>query len=134
MYGEKLELQYLNMISLCPTTINLSLVKLLVVFTIWNFLFQCFKSVMLYSIYAMMFNGMPIRRHYHLLIISMPTSETALQNLEDRVYTLNKGMYHFILDTLLKILYISIDEYSRNCVIINSMFYCLTNTRKYIYN
>ena len=57
---------------------------------------------MLYSIYAMMFNGMPIRRHYHLLIISMPTSETALQNLEDRVYTLNKGMYHFILDKLLK--------------------------------
>ena len=32
----------------------------------------------------------------------MPTSETALQNLEDRVYTLNKNLYHFILDTLLK--------------------------------
>ena len=62
----------------------------IVVFTIWNFLFQCFKSVMLYLIYAMMFNGMPIRRHYHLLIISMPTSETALQNSGDRVYTLDK--------------------------------------------
>ena len=67
-----------------------------------DFSFQCFKSVMLYSIYAVMFNGMPIIRHYHLLIISMPTSETALQNLEDRVYTLNKNLYHFILDTLLK--------------------------------
>ena len=67
-----------------------------------DFSFQCFKSVMLYSIYAVMFNGMPIIRHYHLLIISMPTSETALQNLEDRVYTLDKNLYHFILDTLLK--------------------------------
>ena len=70
----------------------------------------------------------------------MPTSETALQNLEDRVYTLDKNLYHFILDTLLKtycifqLMHIGINRFYSNYIIMNAMFYCLTNTRKYIYN
>lgn len=62
----------------------------------------------------------------------MPTSETALQNLEDRVYTLNKRNVSFHLRYITQnILYISIDAYSRY----NQFYgYCLTNTRKYIYN